>query len=172
MKTKIFGLVLILFTLLFTVDSFAQPGRRAQDLRTQQRYAERPMDRPDRPQRQMLDGCIIPDLTEQQASQIKTLRLANLEVHTQHRNQMDELRARKRNLMTQKNADNDAIEALIDEMTALKNAHMKEAANHRQAIRSMLTDEQRVIFDSRHTNRPGGRGAYGRQGDTPRMRRW
>lgn len=171
MKTKIFGMVLILFTPLLTVDAFAQPGRRSQDFRAQQRYADRPVERPDRPQRQMLEGCIIPDLTEEQEAQFNVLRLERLESHTQHRNQMDELRARKRNLMTQKDSDMDAIEAIIDEMTAAKNAHMKEAAKHRQAIRSMLTDEQRIIFDSRHTNRPGGKGSYGRHGDAPRMRR-
>ena len=172
MKTKMLAIAIFTFAFFITIDAFAQPGRRSQDFRPQQRYAERPIDRPDRPQRQMLEECILPDLTEEQQVQMKELRLARLESSTRHRNQMDELRARKRNLMTQGDVDNDAINAIIDEMTSLKNAQMKEAVNKRQSVRNILNEEQRVIFDSRQSRRPGGKGSYGRAGDAPRMRRW
>lgn len=172
MKTKMLAIVIFTFALFTTINAFAQPGRRTQDFRPQQRFAERPMERSERPQRQMLEECILPDLTEEQEAQMKELRLARLESSTRHRNQMDELRARKRNLMTQSSVDNDAISNIIDEMTALKNAQMKEAVNKRQAVRNMLTEEQRVIFDSRQARRPGQRGSHGRAGDAPRMRRW
>lgn len=172
MKTKMLAIAIFTFAIFVTIDAFAQPGRRSQDFRPQQRFAERPIDRPDRPQRQMFEDCTLPDLTEEQQAQMKVLRLARLESNTRHRNQMDELRARKRNLMTQGDIDNDAINAIIDEMTSLKNAQMKEAVNKRQAVRNILNEEQRVIFDSRQPRRSGGRDSYGRQGDAPRMRRW
>ena len=172
MKTKMLAIAIFSFALVVSIDAFAQPGRRSQDYRPQQRFAERPIDRTDRPQRQMFEDCIIPDLTEEQQTQMKELRLARLESSTRHRNQMDELRARKRNLMTQGGVDNDEINAIIDEMTSLKNAQMKEAVNKRQAVRNILNEEQRIIFDSRQPRRPGGRGSYGRPGDAPRMRRW
>jgi Spy/CpxP family protein refolding chaperone len=172
MKTKMLAIAIFTFAFFITNSVFSQPGRRTQDFHPQQRYSERSFDRSERPQRQMLEDCIIPDLTEEQQVQMKELRLARLEKSTQHRNQMDELRARKRNLMTQNDVDNEAINAIIDEMTSLSNVQMKEAVKQRQAVRNILTDEQRVIFDSRNGRRQGGRGSNGRQGDAPRMRRW
>jgi Spy/CpxP family protein refolding chaperone len=172
MKTKMLTIAIFTFAFFMTHNAFSQAGRRAQDFRPQQRYAERSFDRSERPQRQMLEECIVPDLTEEQQAKMKELQLARLEKSTQYRNQMDELRARKRNLMTKTDVDNEAIHAIIDEMTSLSNAQMKEAVKQRQAIRNILTDEQRVIFDSRNERRQDGRKSYGRQGDAPRMRRW
>lgn len=149
MKTKIVITSLMAFILLFSADAFGQRGRRAPDVRPQQRFSERPLEQ--RTERhQFADVCqMIPDLTEEQEAQIKSLRLEQLERNTQHRNAMDEMRARKRSMMTEADPDMSAVNNVIDEMTALRNAQMKENVNHRQAVRELLTEEQRVIFDSR-----------------------
>jgi Spy/CpxP family protein refolding chaperone len=91
----------------------------------------------------------IPNITEEQTQKITELRTAHLKEVTSHRNKIDELRARKRTLMTADNPDMKAIDKVIDEMSALKTEHLKRNARHHQAIRSLLTEEQRVHFDAR-----------------------
>ena len=173
MKTKALISLIFVFVMLFSADIFAQRGGRSPGQRPQQRFAERPAERAERPQRLMAEDCVFfEDLSEEQQAQMKKLRLEALERSTAHRNQMGELRARKRTMMTEAEADTDAINGIIDEMTALRNVQMKERVAHRQAIRGMLTDEQRVLFDSRGQRRPGDRSPQGRQGNAPRMRCW
>ncbi len=149
MKTKVFITSLMALILLFSADAFGQRGRRAPDVRPQQRFSERPAEQLTE-RNQYADVCqMIPDLTEEQEAQIKSLRLEQLERNTQHRSAMDEKRARKRSLMTEADPDMSAVNNVIDDMTALRNTQMKENVNHRQAVRELLTEEQRVIFDSR-----------------------
>ncbi len=110
----------------------------------------------------------IPDLTEEQEAKIKELRVDHLKEMKSFRNQMNELRARKRTFMTSDNADLKEINSVIDQMTEIQNQMMKATAKHRQEIRNLLTDEQRIFFDSRPMRGPRhgksmrhGRGMYG-----------
>ncbi len=173
MKTKVFIASLLALILLFSTDAFGQRGRRAPDVRPQQRFSERVAEQ--RTERhQVADVCqMIPDLSEEQEAEIKSLRMKQIERNTGHRNTMDELRARKRSLTTEAEPDMNAVNDVIDKMTELRNTQMKENVNHRQAIRELLTEEQRVIFDSRagraqqgrahsaRDGRSGGRAAHG-----------
>jgi Spy/CpxP family protein refolding chaperone len=107
---------------------------------------------------------MLPDLTEEQQNKIEALRIAHLKEMTAFRNQMNELRAKKQTLQTTDNADLKEINSVIDKMTEVHNKMMKTSAQHRQEVRSQLTDEQKVYFDSRpmrgHRNgRGSGRGA-------------
>lgn len=173
MKAKALISAIVIFIMLLSADVFAQRGARTTGARMQpqQRFTERPAERAERPQRMMLEECLmIPDLTEEQQAAIKQIRLDGLQKATSHRNQMDELRARKRNLMTQAQPDMGAINSIIDEMTTLQNAQMKERAAHRQSIRNQLTEEQRVVFDNRAMRRAGTKMNYGRHGHAPGMR--
>lgn len=97
----------------------------------------------------------IPDLTEDQKTKIEDLRLEQMKEMTNHRNQMDELRAKKRTLMTSDNADMKEINSVIDQMTSLQNKRMKASAKHRQEVRSLLTEEQKVYFDAMPRHRRG-----------------
>ena len=96
----------------------------------------------------------IENLTPEQEEQIRNLHTAQLEQRIQFRGQMNELRARKQTLMTEKSPDMDALSAVIDQMTALRGEMAKQAIEHRQKIRNLLTDEQRVHFDARTQGRP------------------
>lgn len=96
----------------------------------------------------------IDNLTPEQENHIKALRTEQLEKRIKFRNQMDELQARKRTLMSEKNPDMGAVNAVIDQMTALRGEMAKQAVEHRQQIRNLLSDEQRVQFDARTQNRP------------------
>ena len=92
---------------------------------------------------------MIPDLTDDQKSQIKDLHLGMMKESLDIRNQLGENRARMRTLQTAEEPDMKAIEKLIDESSALQaELKKKQAANH-QEVRKLLTEEQRVIFDSR-----------------------
>ena len=106
----------------------------------------------------------IPDLTDDQISKIEVLRVGHLKEMNNHRNQMNELRAKKQTLMTSDNADMKEINAVIDQMTNLHNKQMKTSAKHRQDVRAQLTDEQKVYFDSRPMNRRGSGNNMGRCG--------
>ena len=50
------------------------------------------------------------------------------------------------------------VNTIIDEMESARAAWMKENAAHMAEVRNILTEEQRVIFDSRRMNRPMMRG--------------
>ena len=107
---------------------------------------------------------MLPDLTEEQQNKIETYRLAHLKEMNTHRNQMNELRAKRQTLITSDNSDMKEINAIIDQMTSVHNKMLKTSAKHRQDVRSQLTDEQKVYFDSRPMRgQRNGRGAgYGR----------
>ena len=113
---------------------------------------------------------LIPDLTEDQENKIEVLRVDNLKEMNTLRNQMGELRARKHTLMSSDNSDMKEINSVIDQMTDVHNKMMKTSAKHQQSVRGLLTEEQKVYFDSRPMgdhhgkggrNARGGRGMHG-----------
>ena len=116
-------------------------------------------------------GCkAIPGLTEDQQKQIDELRTAQLKQMTSFRNKIRENRAHYQTLMSEEKVDMNAVNKNIDEYTSLRNSMMKESAAHRQAIRNLLTDEQKVYFDNmRHGKGKGmgygnGPGKHGNRG--------
>ncbi len=174
MKTKLIFVSFMLLAVVFVSDAMAQRGRRAPDVKDRQRVEQRAEHRTERSERGMMEYCqLIPDLTEEQEEAIKKLRVEQVERNTHYRNKMDELRVQKRNLMT--GTSEGDVDQVIDEMTELRNAQMKENVRHRQNIRELLTADQRIIFDSKVTRRHDGRGGMGRdRGQSPRtgQRRW
>lgn len=159
MKRKLFISALMMVMLLISSQSFGQRGR----------YGA-----PNRQGMNQAGACLnLESLSEEQKAQIQELRTAQLEQRLELRNRMDELRARKRTLQTQPDADLKAINQVIDQMSELRADMQKDAAAHRQQIRELLTDEQRVLFDSRTMTAGGGRGQGtmgGRQGRQGRGR--
>jgi len=123
----------------------------------------------ERPRPEPRQECVVENLTPEQEAKIQQLRSAQLERSLKHRAQMDELRARKRSLMLEKNPDMNAVNAVVDQMTAMRGDMMKEAIKHRQEIRNLLTDEQRVQFDARAPRGPRMQQMQGRPG--PRGKR-
>ncbi len=146
-----------------SADAFAQrSGRRPAD-RRQQRVVERPAQRPERTLRADMEYCLtLPALTQEQEEQIRGIRQKQLESSNKHRAKMDELRAKKRRLNIE-SADVAEVHGVIDEMTQLRNQQMKEGAEHRSEIRSILTEEQRAVFDRQTSMRgPVSRQSAGR----------
>ena len=95
------------------------------------------------------------DLTDAQQEQIKTLRLSFQEETLPLKNELREKKARMQTLTTAKDANMKGINQLADEMGALRTNLMKKHLAHQQEVRKVLTDEQRIIFDSHHHKRHG-----------------
>lgn len=103
------------------------------------------------------------DLTEEQQTQIKDLRIEQKKAMLPLNNQMNEMKAKLQTLSTTNNADIKTINAQIDKMGELRTQMMKNKAAHRQAIRMLLTDDQRILFDSQQGQRGKGKG-HGQKG--------
>ena len=107
----------------------------------------------------------IPDLTDEQKTKIEDLRTAHMKEMQNFRNQMREKRAHLITLQTAGKVDMKAVNSTIDEMTALKNKHMKSNVAHRQEVRNLLTDNQKVYVDAHIGNKGCGKGmGHGRKG--------
>lgn len=106
----------------------------------------------------------IPDLTADQETKIEALRVNHLKEMTSYRNQMNELRAKKQTLMSSDNTNMNEINSVIDQMTGVHGKMMKASAKHRQDVRNLLTDEQKVYFDSRPMRGRGHGKGSGRAG--------
>lgn len=94
------------------------------------------------------------DLTEDQKNQIQEWHLAQQKNMMTQRASIKEKRARLQNLRIADSYNENAVNAVIDEISELQAAMMKQRASHQQKIRELLTDEQRVKFDLFHQN-PG-----------------
>lgn len=103
----------------------------------------------------------IPNLTDEQKTKIETLKVPHMKEMQTFENKMGELKARQRTLETADKADTKAINANIDEITKVQGQMMKARSEHRQQIRGLLTDEQRVWFDSRPQHQKGKRQQHG-----------
>lgn len=110
----------------------------------------------------------IPDLTEAQKAQMNTLKLAHMKEMQQLKNKMGELKAKQQTLTTADAPDMIAINGNIDEITKTQNAMMKKQVAHHLEVRKLLTDEQKIWFDSKpmkHKGQHDGQGQHGRQGE-------
>jgi Spy/CpxP family protein refolding chaperone len=153
----------VLFLLSFSILAFAQPGPGPNGPNQGKRW----MNNGDNFQAKHLN---LPNLTDEQKEQIAKLRTENMKAMLDSRNQIQEKMARLHTLQTADKPDMNAINSVIDEIAELKATMAKTRAAHRQKIRSLLTDEQRVIFDSK----PMGGFGKGHQGmgQGRRHRQW
>jgi Spy/CpxP family protein refolding chaperone len=88
-------------------------------------------------------------IDDKQREEIKKIRMEQLKERTKTRNILREKRAKLELLQTADKPDMKDINKLIDEIAAIQAQQMKANAANRQKIRSLLTDEQRAVFDAR-----------------------
>jgi hypothetical protein len=158
MKKAILILVAAVFGL---TSSFAQPGQ-----------GFRGQGQGNRAQGFLMNGqgdcsLIIPNLSEDQKSEIQDLRVDFLKEMQQNRNELDVLRAENKKLATSVNPDQKAINKNIDQQTAMMNSSMKAQSAHRQEVRKLLNDDQKLYFDSRTSRMGQGRGNNMGYGNRP-----
>ncbi len=136
-KLRIIGLIFLSATL--GMNSFAQKGKMLQN------------------------QCrMLPDLTDEQTEKISDLRTTHMQEMTKFRADMKVLRAELDKLSIAENADLKSINAKIDDITTVKNSMTKAQYMHRQEVRKLLTEEQRIVFDARAGKGFGPRHGYGR----------
>ena len=109
------------------------------------------------------------NLTEDQQNQMTEMRVAHIKAVQPVRDQLLELRAHQRTLMNAEDSDQKAINKNIDEITKLQNKLMKVESEFQLKVKTILTDEQKVMMQSRQgrfgnfgqgMNRGRGRGPY------------
>jgi len=108
---------------------------------------------------------IISDLSEEQKATLQQLRTEHYAKMKNHRNQMGELAAKQRTIMSDYNIDQNAAEKLIDQKTELMNKQAKERVAHRAAVKNVLTEEQVLQLEQFRGNRQRAyrKGRFGRQ---------
>jgi Spy/CpxP family protein refolding chaperone len=120
--------------------------------------------------RQAAAENILADLTEDQKAQLSELRTEHYKKMQQYRNQMGEISAKQRTIMSEYNVDEKAAAKLIDQKTDLINEQMKARIAHRNAVNQVLTEEQVLQLEQHRNhrqfarqgnwNRPGAKGNF------------
>jgi Spy/CpxP family protein refolding chaperone len=146
MKTKK-RITVSLFALMMAAMVMAQPGQRMGTKQGAQTSGMR--------QTQICEQ--IPNITDEQKAKIESLRVTHLKQMQTWQNKQGELKARQRTLETAEKPDMKAIHANIDEMSKNQTIMAKASAEHRQQIRQLLNDEQKLWFDT-HSRKQGSWG--------------
>lgn len=94
-------------------------------------------------------------LTDEQASKIKEIRLSAKKEILPLKNELGEKKARLKTLSTADKVNMSEINGVIDDITSLKGRMMKIKMKKHQDVRALLTDEQRVMYDTHKMNRKG-----------------
>ncbi|MCK5730606.1 MAG: Spy/CpxP family protein refolding chaperone [Draconibacterium sp.] len=150
MKTKILSL-LIIAALFISTGVYAQQPNRKQVYK-QNAEQKAMMTKRNSSQRSNYQKFF----TEEQQEAMKTLRLETANNVKPFKNQLRELMAHQQTLTTANNADLKAINKNIDKMSGVKTEIAKIMAAQQQQIRSLLTEEQLLRFDSQKNNRSKG----------------
>ena len=95
----------------------------------------------------------IPDLSADQESKIEALKVLFMKESRQLKNKIGEKHAALETLSSAYPADLGQINKTIDEIGALTTELMKKKETHRQEVRKLLDDRQRVYFDTKHPKR-------------------
>ncbi len=106
--------------------------------------------------RQFAGVCAYMQLSEDQLIQVTKLQLALTEKNLPLRNDLNVMRVKMQGLRIGNNQNLKAISNLIDDAAATQAQITKNFAEHQLAVRALLTDDQKVIFDARQGNRRNG----------------
>lgn len=91
----------------------------------------------------------LPDITEEQKKQMKEIKTSFMKDALPIKNELKEKKARLETLATEEKPSKNKLDDTIEDIGKLKTKLMKLEMNKRQEIRSILTDDQRIIFDTR-----------------------
>lgn len=162
MRTKILMLVVLVGLSAAGMAQRTEKGSR-KSLRGQDREM-----RLNAPQREPGSGM---NFTDEQKKAFQQGMLAVQKQLQPLRNELGELKARQKTLMTAEKPDSRDIEKNIEKMGALKVKMEKIQARHRLEMRGQLTEEQRLLFDIHHGKMMQHK-AFKRTGQGRGMQRW
>ncbi len=106
------------------------------------------------------------ELSDEQKTEITSLRTEHYKEITPLKNKMAELKARERTLLSEESVDMKAVNKTIDEQTDLMNSMRKLQVEQQVAVKSLLTDEQLMQVQQRRqfAKRTGFHGKSGHRG--------
>lgn len=142
MKTKNLAIVVMLFFVAGSVFAQGKQGRKG-NFNGQDRMGN---------ENKFMN---IPDLTDTQKKQLKDLRTAQMKEMLPLKNELKEKQARKNTISTSDNVKTNELNEIIEEIGAIKIQMAKKRAAHRQNIRKLLTDDQRIAFDMNSGRKKG-----------------
>ena len=112
-------------------------------------------------------GKYIPDLADEQMEQLKELRIAHFKKMKDFRNQMGEIEAQMKTIMSANDIDVKKAEGVIDKQTELMNNKLKATIAYKAGVKDVLTEEQLLAIDlakerrSKFAHRRKGQGNRG-----------
>lgn len=109
-------------------------------------------------QRRMGDksrGWKMLDLSDDQKSKMKEMRIAHIDSNKELKNKVEELRLKQKHLMTADKTDENAIMQNADRLSEIQNTLAKKKVEHQMKVREILTEDQLVLFLSRSGNAKG-----------------
>lgn len=121
-------------------------------------------------------ACILTDLTEDQQNELNKLRTAHFQEMRDFRNQMAELTAKQRTIMSKYDVDTDAAKKVAALKTELMKKRMEASIDHQADVKKVLTEEQylqleqiraRNQFRKGNNRGPGGAGFYNNRQNCP-----
>ncbi|QZE13949.1 Spy/CpxP family protein refolding chaperone [Halosquirtibacter laminarini] len=89
------------------------------------------------------------NLTEDQKSEIKEIRLASQKTMKPFMDQLRELTAHQKTLMTAEKPNQKEIDKNLEKIGDMMTELAKEKSHSTQEIRALLSDEQRIQFDQK-----------------------
>jgi len=98
----------------------------------------------------------IPDLSDKQKADIKKIQLEGKKEMLPITNSLSVKRAELQALRTAEKTDQNAIDAKVKEIGDLRTQMMTLRENRIQKIRNVLTDDQKIVFDSHKGRRHNG----------------
>jgi len=106
----------------------------------------------------MADGTYpgISNLSAEQEQQIEKLRTAHQKEMLPLRNQLGEMEAKLRTLTTGDKVDMALVNKQLEDISGVKLAMAKKREAHKQDVRKLLTEDQRVQFDMHAGKGKGG----------------
>jgi Spy/CpxP family protein refolding chaperone len=128
----------VLFAMLLSASfAFSQPAQKPSVAPRQPQFQPGP-ERPG-----------MPNLTEEQKASMKEIHLKFMKKNQPIKNELMEVRARYHTLITAEKPVQAEINKVIDKQTALVNQMMKEKAAMEIEVRSLLTDEQLILYNNK-----------------------
>ncbi len=139
----------ILLAIAITIGSVLNVSGQQQEGKSRADKQPREMKRTNRS-----DGFVFrQELDDKQREEIRKIRTGQMKERTQTHNLLKEKRAKLEVLQTADKVDQKEINKTIDEIASIQAQRMKAEAANRQKVRSMLSEEQRILFDARSGER-------------------
>ena len=92
-------------------------------------------------------------LSDNQKQQMRDLCIDHLKQVQPLKNQIRELQVAQKGMMMTQKPDLKSLMSNMEKISSVKKVMMKKGVDHRLAVRNILTDDQRVLWDARSSKK-------------------